>query len=369
MRYAKLLAHLIFIAMLLVSVFYGLNVLAAGIIAFFYLNLNMPLKGNKPFSVRTFGVTTTFLFVGVVLLNYFVNPLGLYSPRLIEPIRFPSREEKVRLYQAMNPSPEAIIFGSSRSFTLSPTELERLTGYRAFNASFFAGYPYDFLGFTYMISENSPIPSLVVIGLAVEQFSEEVENILEPHNPFPEYLPRTSSRGYTTQMLLSRQQTEASFNIIKLELTGRGIPHFYFDPDGWGHFNSDWDLEEAVAHYLINGWGAELFAFEQLNPIAMQNLEQLLAFYTQASTEIVIYFPPYHPIAQKIYDEQSHYPELKRQLMTQLAGWQAEYPFHLYDFAGHPYFDTPTGLFYDAVHPSEEAGNWMLQQMLAQGLG
>jgi len=66
------------------------------------------------------GPTAALLLFLVATLNSLVNPLGIYSTRLFEPLVLHSRTEKMRLYRAAQPPPEFVVLGRSSSFTMSP---------------------------------------------------------------------------------------------------------------------------------------------------------------------------------------------------------------------------------------------------------
>src|SRR5262245_53100923 len=115
-----------------------LRLLGALLFAFLFLSaLRTPAPGRPPagWLLRRVGLTAAFLLLLVAALNYLVNPLGMYPPRIYEPIVLHSRAEKMRLYRAARPRPEIVILGSSSSFAMSPAYIRERTGRTAFNAS------------------------------------------------------------------------------------------------------------------------------------------------------------------------------------------------------------------------------------------
>src|SRR5205814_5789343 len=94
--------------------------------------------------------------------------------------------------------PEALLLGSSRLMTIAPSEVEKRTGLRTFNAAVNAAYTEDFyVLLRYAMERAGARPKLVLIGLDVEALhNHEPENeyLLQP-NALGAYLQKGESRG------------------------------------------------------------------------------------------------------------------------------------------------------------------------------
>jgi hypothetical protein len=312
-----------------------------------------------------------FVLLGVLLLagfNYTINPFGIYPPKFYDPIVLTSRREKVRLYAAYNPPPEVVILGTSRSFTMPPAYIEELTGASAFNASFHGGQTRDFLAFTrYMVERGHP-PELVILPLSPESFSFEDPPAPEPEEPLRDYIEETNSIQRELDKiyaLFGITQTNASFELLRVEARGRGVPHYEFGPDGQAKFNIPYPLDEMVKIYLEGPWDVAFWQDRELIPIGVSNFEEFLRLCEQNRIAVIGYMPPFHPDAVALYNSSSDFPALKAELGALAEGWEREYKFTFHDFSELDSFGGTAWMFHDAVHPTAEASRLMLDIMLA----
>jgi hypothetical protein len=311
-------------------------------------------------------------FIGsVAALNYAANPFGLFPPRLFEPIVLHSRADKMRLYAARVPAPEVVVFGASPGFTVAPAHIERLTGRRAFNASLHGGTARDFLAFTrYMIARGHP-PGMVIVQLRVEQFRPDTRVGFEPGDPLqpwaeeedPGPLRRAEDKART---LLTLEQTEASLHLLRVEIEGRSQPHYWFDPDGFGHFKA-YSAAEAVDAYLLEAAKPHHFRFKALSAYHLGQLDRFLDLCREHRMAVIVYVPPYHPRLAALWNRETRLPELKAQLLGALARRQAAGTLEVHDFSRLESFGGTERMFLDALHPDEEANGRMLDIMLRDG--
>ena len=87
-----------------------LRLLGLALFAFLFLGAlrtaaSPPARSARWLLARAGLAAALFLFL-VATLNLVVNPLGIYSTRLFEPLVLHSRAEKMRLYRAAEPPPE-----------------------------------------------------------------------------------------------------------------------------------------------------------------------------------------------------------------------------------------------------------------------
>jgi hypothetical protein len=306
------------------------------------------------------------LFLGsVATFNYVANPFGVFPTRFFEPIVLHSRAEKMRLYARREPAPEVVVFGSSPGFTIPPAYIERRTGRPAFNASLHGGTARDFLAFTrYMVARGRP-PRVLIVELRVEQFRPDTGVGFEPGDPLTAWAsgdPALSRAAEAARTLLTLEQTEASLHLLTVELHGRSQPHYRFDPDGLGHF--DTRSGQSLEDYLQEAAKPHHFRFPELSPYHLGQMESFLALCRARKIQVIVYMPPYHPRLSALWERETRLPELRAQLLGWLASRQAAGGLAVHDFSRLDSFGGTDRMFLDALHPDEEANRRMLDIML-----
>jgi len=321
--------------------------------------------GPRAFLAR-FGAALAVQTSLVAALNYAVNPFGMYSTHIVEPIVPHSRAEKMRLYAAFQPPPEIVVLGNSESFTMPPGYIRERTGRPAFNASIHGGVPGDYLAFfRYMLALHK-VPQVLIVPVSVEVLRPNLPTGFEPHDPLSSF--RTGEAGGRLGVageLIGLRQTEASLRLLAVEGKGRGTPQYRFDADGFGHFLDTRPLDEAVDAYLAKDWAPSLFDFEDLDSAQISHLEELLSLCKEHGVRVVVYVPPYHPRAAAVYERTSRLPELKAQMLSRLHQWQRQsLILAVHDFSHVESFAGSAAMFHDLAHPTAEASRRMLAVML-----
>lgn len=298
--------------------------------------------------------------LGVGVVNYIVNPFGLYPTDNFEPVVVNSRNLKADLYEATSPTPEIVVLGSSRSIPVDPAYIEAQTGQPAFNAAVTGGVPRDFLAFLRFMLALDKAPQTFIVGLSVDQLTLDYVP-LEPDRLAP-YVAADSSIIsdviYQADNLFSLQQAEASVSSLLRER--EGLPdapeYITFEANSMGYFNDPRPLDEAVAETL-SGW-IDYFDGKDLNPTAMNYLRLFLESCQQHDIDVVIYIAPYHPAVIDVLDEE--YERLQAAYLEVLAGWQAELDFTVYDFSDPASAGITGAMFYDAGHPNPDGNQQIL---------
>ncbi len=314
------------------------------------------------------GLVAAVLLLSVATLNYLVNPLGIYAPRLFEPIVLHSRTEKMRLYRAAQPAPEIVVLGSSSSFTMSPGYIRERTGRPAFNASLHGGVPEDYLAFLRYMASLEKVPKLLIVPMSVELVRPHLPTGFEPHNPLSPYLDR-ESRDLLAHLalLMTVEQTGASLRLLAAERKGRPPSHYRFDADGWGHFaESRAPLEKIVDAYMATkDWGPGLFSFRELDDAQISYFHQFLTLAQRLGVKVVVYVPPLHPRAMAFYERETNLPALRMKLIDDLRAWRAEGLIaSVYDFSRLESFGGEASEFHDLAHPTAAASGRMVDLML-----
>jgi hypothetical protein len=301
----------------------------------------------------------------VAVLNEAVNPYGIYASHLFEPIVLHSRTDKMRLYREFEPAPDIVVFGSSRSFTISPAEIRRLTGRIAFNASVHGGIPRDYLAFLRYMVALRKVPRIAIVCVSVELLRSNLLQGFEPYDPLTRYDPHARSEPFSgLATLLSLQHARASLHLLATDEKGRGLPHYRFDKDGLAHFNEPRPLDEAVDSYLDGPWAPSFFDFDELDRGHMSALTEFLVMCRQHGVRVIAYLPPYQPRAEAIYQRSSRLPVLRAQLLEQLGAFEERSLISaVYDFSDIASFGGTPAMFHDAAHPTVEASNHMVAVM------
>ncbi|HXJ84684.1 MAG TPA: hypothetical protein VMS64_39085 [Candidatus Methylomirabilis sp.] len=344
------------------------RVLGAALFAFLFVRALQtaeirPLRSPRWLLARV-SLTAAAGLVLVAALNYLVNPLGMYAPRIFEPIVLHSRAEKMRLYRAAQPPPEIVVLGSSSSFTMSPTYIRERTGQVAFNASLHGGVPEDYLAFLRYMESLGKLPKILVVPMSVEQVRPDLPTGFEPHNPLRPYLER-EPRSVLADLrrLMTLEQTRASLRLLVAERWGRPPPHYRFDHDGWAHFvDSGASLDTIVDSYLATKeWSAGLYKFRDLDETQMVYFRRFLELARDLGVKVIVYVPPLHPRAVAFYERETNLPALRTQLLEQLRAWETGGLIAgLHDFTRVESFGGNASQFHDLAHPTAEASRRML---------
>ena len=88
------------------------------------------------------GIATVILVAGIILT---VNPRGMYINAVYSPNELLLRGSKTNGYQTLAQTPDIVVMGSSRAFTLSPVYIQQKTGLTAYNMAIEGGRIEDFL--------------------------------------------------------------------------------------------------------------------------------------------------------------------------------------------------------------------------------
>jgi hypothetical protein len=328
---------------------------------------NPPVRSARWLLARVVLAAALVLFLAAAL-NYLVNPLGIYSTRLFEPLVLHSRTEKMRLYRAAQPPPEIVVLGSSSSFTMSPVYIRERTGRPAFNASLHGGVPEDYLAFLRYMASLDKLPKLLIVPMSVELVRPNLPTGFEPHNPLKPYLDRESRDLLEgARWLLTLEQTRASLRLLAADKKGRPPSHYRFDADGWAHFaESSAPLEKIVDAYLATKeWGPGLFGFRDLDNAQISYFRQFLTLARRLDVKVIVYVPPLYPRALAFYERETNLPALRTQLIEHLRAWHAGGLIAaVYDFTRVESFGGDASEFHDLAHPTAAASRRMLDLML-----
>ncbi len=126
----------------------------------------------------TFFVLTILLLAtlaGAILsLNVVVNPRSRFDSDHYPPLIPDYGASKMEAYNAMDPAPQIVVFGSSRSLKIAPTYLEERTGKTAFNFAIPGSSLEDALTLYRYMRDQGKAPEEVYFGFEEVQLSPEI---------------------------------------------------------------------------------------------------------------------------------------------------------------------------------------------------
>lgn len=338
--------------------------------------LTAPEEGAWRRFVRRFLALLLGLLAFLGLLNFLVNPEGIYSTHLLPPVTLNTRPGKAKLLAEMDPKPEALILGSSRSMKIDPADVERRTGLRAFNASVNAAFAEDYyVMLRYAVETAGMQPKLVIIGADVENFHD--------HSPPNDYLLHANSLGrflnanqadsawhrFTT--LFTVLETKLSILSIQEAITGeaRGEGTFeangYLKNDFWkalkeqGKLDVKSRFEQRAAQYQTRYASYVAPSKERLDYFT-----KLLAYCRERHIPVIVFLTPMHPDLKarlRVYG----YDQRRDEAAAALQKICAQEGVRFYDLSLPESFGGDLNSFYDGIHMDEHNSGLITEKVLA----
>src|SRR4051812_4908222 len=325
--------------------------------------------------VRRFLLLLIALVVFIGLLNFIVSPEGIYPTALLPPVTWNMRANKAELLAKANP--EALLLGSSRLMMVKPSEVERATGLRTFNAAVNAAYAEDFyVLLRYAEERGHAQPKLVIIGVDVEAFHDhepENEYLLQP-NALGAFLQKGEARGAGWRRfthLFTVYQTKLSFISLFQRMGGKRGSNVEFNLDGspvedpWkkqireGRFDRAKGLQAMITQY-IGRWKS----YTGLSSDRVDFLAAAVRYARAHGARVVVMATPIHPelrqaLAAYGYEERENlvHDDLRR--LAQEEG--AEFV----DLSRPEIYGGTPEHFYDGVHQDE----YNAERLMAAALG
>ncbi len=308
--------------------------------------------------IQTRFIHRCFLSVTVVGLliaigNYVINPLGLYSTTLTPPVTSTSHRDKLERWNALKSPPEIVILGSSRSVTAPVKVLQQETGKSVFNASVYGGSPRDYIAFLRYAIFHKQLPKFFIVGLGIEQVSEDVNVFFEPMDSLAQYVQDSPSEALKrVRYLLDIGQTQATFKSlvsrVMLGETNTGNP---FDVDGFRSFPDKPVFELAVDENIAGAY----IRTGNLNATQILHLEDFLELCREQNIYVIFYMPPYQPRLLKAYEESPGYLPSQARLEEILSNLRQKYDFAFFDLTHIESVSGTPDMFVDGIHPKPEA--------------
>jgi hypothetical protein len=328
----------------------------------------------RHFIVR-FLLAATVGFIFIAILNYLVNPEGLYATHCFPQLLWGSRPQKAALLESARPAPQALILGSSRIMNLA-AELQRLTGLASFNAGVDGAKPEDFyILLRYAVEKAHLKPQLLVIGCDVEVFHnyEAMHPYLERPSELASFLRRKESRYWRWSVftrLLSFEETELSLISLYKVLRGEKRTFSHVDEDGRTHYD-EWEQMRASPQFdlwreiaaTVDHYGLRYDEYTGMSPERLEYFDATLQYARQRGMDVVVFLTPVHPSVEAGLSSHG-YEARKREVTAALERICAKWDVPFYDFSSPASFGGDTSRFYDGVHYDDSLGPLIFRRML-----
>lgn len=330
-------------------------------------------------SVIAFLVTLAGCLISVAIVNFLVNPLGVYPTRWLPPMVWNGRTEKVTALEAEEPKPKALVFGSSHVWAVAPAKLQELTGLPSFNAGVSVAMTEDYYALLrYTVEQAGARPELVIIGLDIEALHNGAP--VDPRSQkvwaLRAYLPRSSMSSDVSRLkpLMTMQSTQLSARSIRLALRGRAgtpaDPIYTVGPHGDTHLSAiehqlatgqttrEKELQINIQTYLRRWEG-----FTALSEVRLKYLRRTLDYCAKRNIRTIIYLTPLHPELQLAL-EQRGYKTRRREVVERVERMASETGASFFDFTDVASFGGSPDGFLDGAHMDQKSGALLAEHLL-----
>ena len=326
----------------------------------------------RSFALRFLG-TFLGLLLAIAAMNFLVNPMGLYPPRLLPPVTWNMRAIKPELLRKAVPKPQALILGSSRSMQIPSMEVQKRTGLPTFNAAVESAMAEDdYAMLRYAVERAGIIPKLIILGVDVEAFHNRlpIEDSALETDAFRGFLPSSGFSPWKKfYKLFVVQQTRLSLRSLRVQLTGHGPQRDFFDPDGYLHYG-EYEKERATGHYDLDTkiqreiaqYVARTAGYTAISPQRRQYLEKLLQYCHDRDILVVMWVTPLGPRLLETIGPRG-YDQREREVLAMLHELGSKYGDPVYDFSAVDKFGGDPNGFWDGAHMTE-ANNARVTRLL-----
>lgn len=258
--------------------------------------------------VLAFALSVPATVTAVGVLNVVVNPRSEFEIHLFPPLLANEMQSKVDLFDARDPAPEVLIFGTSRSMTIRPSDLESLGRGSAFNFAAPSSRATDMLAVMRYAVATGRAPREIVFGVDLDRLSDEHANWqvrfspkLGPYSGAP---PTPEERREFVEPIFTASYTRDSLTVLTYSVVGYPERAAAIDPDGVRHWplkerllTSGYDVDAEIARDIAENPRALAYFNEQSppQPDALAALALLVSEARAARIEVLFFLPPLHP--------------------------------------------------------------------------
>ena len=316
---------------------------------------------------RAIGITALAAIVFSALVNFLVDPYDIYHTGLIPRDEINFYETKLDLFKALDPPPQALIIGSSRTYAFDPKLVEEITGKRCFNFSLAGAKAETFYSVLRLAVDeyHAPIDTLI-LGIDPETFHPTLP--IEPESRFISAYSRyyiynesgTATVWERIALLFTLDQTAESISSLqRVFRKNAGIKWMEFRPDGYSIFtaredeiaNGTFDLQSAldtrVRKYPERSLG--LSEFTGLSDTRKHYWEDFISICREKNIHIYAFIPVEHP---RLYEElmSQGAGDIFSQVSDYLASTLDYDEWVFRDFTDITSFGGDPNQFYDEIH-------------------
>jgi hypothetical protein len=307
------------------------------------------------------GVMAALLVFGALIV--IVNPRGQYGTDHFVHWVNPSRGDKPPAFLELTETPDVVVSGSSRAFTIQPERIQEQTGLTAFNFSVDSGKIDDVLLQAHFMEATGKFPHVLLVEIR--------EGLL----PNPTYTAQFSSPLMFPYMtletallflknrfdgLFSLQQATESVFVLQYMRDWTTLGGWQFAADGGAdiaHINpSPESVEESIDWEAANTSGCGQFP-----PQGYDATEEFIQITEQHHSSVIFYLPP---MPTRVYDvlvrNNERYETCYARLMTAMDFLQSKYAnVHFLDYSDVTAFAGLTTYegFIDGRHMTIEGNN------------
>jgi hypothetical protein len=258
--------------------------------------------------LKVFFISTAALLGLLGLLVVLTDPLGRFGTGLIPPVVSSDRDQKAALYRGRTPAPEIVVLGSSRSKTVAPACLERLSGRAAFNFAVNGAGTEDLVAILrYLRAQPGSRARTLYAGVDPEmlQSAGGVHRALEGSRFLARYAPAgvAPAGGSLGADLFGWQVVSAAVRSVASSLvSGAALPEFALDVDGLQRYpraeaelRRDTLAAEARVQGSIPGILGRYESFSALDASRVAALRQFAGEAHSEGLEVIAFIPPVHP--------------------------------------------------------------------------
>ncbi len=307
------------------------------------------------------------------ILNFLVNPLGLYPTHLLAPTEQNLRRYKFEQVQRLGLKPVTLILGSSRVMTMRSSDVEQYLPGDCYNFSMQSAAAEDWYAALRLMVEDLHAPLRdVVIGMDYEAFNPAIPTMSEGRYfpQFAKYLVHTKLRSRMLDqlgLLLSSEQLDATKGVLTSQFQRENkSQNKVVEPDGTlllrdreeeikaGTFNLQAVLDGRVRKYAARS--LHLAGYDKPSAERLRYLDDLLDYADRHHITLHIYITPYHP---RLWEVLRPLPGISvlRETRREVQQHCLAHGVHLIDFGYIERFGGSPDQFYDEIHmwPSNQA--------------
>ncbi len=320
-------------------------------------------------------LTAAFLLVGVIAVNYFVNPLGKYSSREFPSLVWTARADKAQLLSEYEQEPEVLVLGSSRSMKIDPEFIEKQTDKPSFNASVNSAMAEDYyVMLKYALEEVGVKPEVILLGIDVESFhnGRDPDERLVYNDRFLKYLHDKDrpNMGDRVKTMLTYDEVRGSFRSLYFSATAYPEPMATYTENGFLHYpKRERKLEKGTykpkIQEYVGKYQDRYKGYTKVDEDRKDYFEKFLQLAEENDIEVAGFITTLHDDVIKALDEDHVYSDRKKEVTAFLSEMEKKYSHFSYkDFDRVDKYDGSLEAFYDGAHIQEKNANIITAELL-----